>query len=386
MGRLSIGRTGAAVAVVVAGGLAVWLGATTLPGLQSAKAAAPQAQASGAAVATTPASASAANNSATAAKPAQVQAAAAAKAVQGPTPVFVLNSLDATISVVDPVSWKEQSRIPTGKEPHHLYLTPDEKSLVVANALGDSLTLIDPRTGAVQKVVRDIVDPYHLRFSPDMKWFVTAANRLNHIDFYRWDAATHTPTLVKRVSTGKTPSHLFIDAQSKTLYSTMQDSDALVAIDVATQTIKARVPTGPMPADVYGSPDGKKLFVGLTGGDGVEVFDITGPTPRSVGQIKTAAGAHAFRAAGDDRHLYVSNRVANTISKIDMVTSQVVANYPAPGGPDCMDVSADGRYIYVASRWARKLSVIDTVEKKVINQVNVGKSPHGVWTLAHAAR
>ena len=310
----------------------------------------------------------------------------AARAVQGPTPIFVLNSLDASISVIDSATWKEQSRIPTGKEPHHLYLTPDEKSLVVANALGDSLTLIDPRTGAVQRVIRDIVDPYHLRFSPDMKWFITAANRLNHIDFYRWDAATQTPTLVKRVSTGKTPSHLFIDAQSKTLYSTMQDSDALVAIDIATQTIKARMPTGPMPADLYGSPDGKKLFIGLTGGDGVEVFDITGPEPRSTGQIKTAAGAHAFRAAGDGRHLYVSNRVANTISKIDMVTNQVVANYPAPGGPDCMDVSADGRYIFVASRWARKLSVIDTVEKKVINQVNVGKSPHGVWTLSHAAR
>lgn len=310
----------------------------------------------------------------------------ASRAVQGPTPIFVLNSLDASISVVDPLTWKEQSRIPTGKEPHHLYLTPDEKSLVVANALGDSLSLIDPRTGAVQRVIRDIVDPYHLRFSPDMKWFITAANRLNHIDFYRWDAATQTPTLVKRVSTGKTPSHLFVDAQSKTLYSTMQDSDALVAIDIATQTIKSRVPTGPMPADVYGSPDGKKLFVGLTGGDGVEVFDLTGAEPRSVGQIKTAAGAHAFRAAGDDRHLFVSNRVANTISKIDMATSQVVANYPAPGGPDCMDVSADGRYIYVASRWARKLSVIDTVEKKVVNQVNVGKSPHGVWTLSHAAR
>ena len=51
-----------------------------------------------------------------------------------------------------------------------------------------------------------------------------------------------------------------------------------------------------------------------------------------------------------------------------------------------MDVSADGRYLLVSSRWARKLSVIDTVEKKVVQQVKVGKSPHGVWTLAHAQR
>ena len=110
-------------------------------------------------------------------------------------PIFVLNSLEANISLVDPVTWKEVRRIPTGKEPHHLYLTPDEKSLIVANALSDSLTFVDPRTGEVQRTVRGIIDPYHLRFSPDMKWFVTAANRLNHVDIYRWEA--NELTLVK---------------------------------------------------------------------------------------------------------------------------------------------------------------------------------------------
>ncbi|MFT6590885.1 MAG: YVTN family beta-propeller protein, partial [Rhodoferax sp.] len=57
-------------------------------------------------------------------------------------PIFVLNSQDASISVIDPVSWQETKRIPTGKEPHHLYLTPDEKSLVIANALSDSLLFV----------------------------------------------------------------------------------------------------------------------------------------------------------------------------------------------------------------------------------------------------
>ena len=61
-------------------------------------------------------------------------------------PVFVLNSLDATVSVIDPVTFREINRIAVGKEPHHLYMTPDDKSLLVANALGDSLTFIDPAT------------------------------------------------------------------------------------------------------------------------------------------------------------------------------------------------------------------------------------------------
>ena len=120
-------------------------------------------------------------------------------------PVLVLNSLDGTVSVINATSWTETRRIATGKEPHHLYLTPDEKSVIVANAGGDSLTFIDPRTAEVQRTLRGILDPYHLRFSPDMKWFVTAANRLNHVDLYHWDG--RDPELAKRIPTGRTPSH-----------------------------------------------------------------------------------------------------------------------------------------------------------------------------------
>ncbi len=303
---------------------------------------------------------------------------------QGPAPLFVLNSFDSSVSVIDPVTWTETRRIVTGKEPHHLYLTPDEKSVIVANAAADSLTFIDPRTGAVQRTLRDILDPYHLRFSPDMKWFVTAANRLHHVDLYRWDGSQ--PVLVRRIPSRKTPSHLWIDSASTTVYVTMQDSNELVAIDLATQSIRWRTPTGPMPADVYGLPGDKRLLVALTGSDAVEVFDVSGPAPIQTGRITTAAGAHAFRAHGDGRHVWVSNRVHNSVSKIDLQTLQVVQQIAVPSGPDCMDISRDSKTLYVTSRWAARLSVVDLVQGRLVRQVRVGRSPHGVWTLDHAPR
>ena len=311
-------------------------------------------------------------------------AAPRAYASSGAYPVFVLNSLDASISVIDPKTWVETSRIATGKEPHHMYLTPDERSLIIANAVGDSLLFVDPKTAAVQRTVRGISDPYQLRFSPDMKWFVTAGNRLNHVDLYQWDG--HDLTLQKRIATGKTPSHLWIDGKSSLVYATMQDSDELVAIDLKGQSLLWRIKTGPLPADIYGTSDDKFLFIGLTGGEGVEVYDVSGTHPRLVKTVPTGKGAHAFRAVGDQRHIYVSNRVANTISEIDMQTQQVVDQFPGPGGPDCMEVTGDGKQILLSSRWARKLSVIDIASHQVIRQVNVGKSPHGVWTLDHAGR
>ena len=302
---------------------------------------------------------------------------------QSPAPIFVLNSLDANVSVIDPVSWRVVKTLPTGKEPHHLYLTPDEKSVIVANAAGDSLTFIDPRTAEIQRVVRSIIDPYHLRLSPDRKWLVTVANRLDHIDLYRWDGTQ--PTLVKRLPSGKTPSHIWIDSKSTTMYTTMQDSNELVAVDLATQSIRWRIPTGPMPADVFGTSDDRHLLVANTGGFDVQVFDITVNPARLVKTIRTGEGAHAFRALGDGRHVLVSNRVADTISRIDLSRMEVVGEFKAPGGPDCMEVTADGKLL-VSSRWVRRMTVIDLATGKIERQVKVGKSPHGIWTLNHAKR
>ncbi|WP_310461564.1 beta-propeller fold lactonase family protein [Sphaerotilus sp.] len=321
--------------------------------------------------------------------PAKPVVAAASAPVVARPPIFVLNSLDATISVIDPVSMTELRRLPTGKEPHHLYLSPDEKSLLVANAVGNTITLVDPRTGQIQRTMTDIVDPYQLRFSPDMKWFVTAANRLNHIDLYRVTrpaAGGFELALTKRLPTGKTPSHVIIDTKSTVVYASIQDDDQITAIDLASQTTRWTVPSGKTPADVFLSADDKTLLVGLTGDAFVEAYDVSVTPPKLVKRIPTGAGAHAFRAWGDQRHVLVSNRVANTISRIDIQTLAVVDNYPAPSGPDCMDLSPDRKFIYVASRWAGKLTVIDTEQKKVVRQINVGKSPHGVWTLEHAGR
>jgi YVTN family beta-propeller protein len=304
------------------------------------------------------------------------------------TPIFVLNSLDASISVIDPGSFTELRRIPTGKEPHHLYPTPDGKSLIVANALGDSLTLVDPRSGDVQRTITPVSNPNQLRFSPDMKWLAVAASRLDRVDIYRWqpDDAAAPLKLAGGVRAARTPSHLAIDSKSTTVYATLQDSDELVAIDLLTRKPRWKIATGRLPADVYLTPDDRLLLVALTGDDQVEVYDVSQPTPKRIKRVQTGAGAHMFRARGDGRHVFVGNRVANTVSLIDTQSLSVVASYPAPGGPDGIELMADGKTLLVSARWANKLSVIDIDKMQLVRQVDVGRSPHGVWTLDHAER
>ena len=47
---------------------------------------------------------------------------------------IVLNSRDASVSLIDQSTYTVVAQVSVGKEPHHLYPVPDGRSLIVANA------------------------------------------------------------------------------------------------------------------------------------------------------------------------------------------------------------------------------------------------------------
>lgn len=292
---------------------------------------------------------------------------------------IVLNSGDGTVSLIDKVKKQEIKRFPVGKEPHHLMATPDDQYLIVANAVSNDLVLLDPKTGEIKRRVEKISDPYQIGFSPDRKWFVSVSLRLNRTDIYDGDFK-----LIKRLPTPKAPSHVAFTSDSKLAFITLQDSNQLAAIDLATQTVRWTMPVGKMPAGVWVTPDDKHVLIGMTGEDYVEVVDWR--AQKTVKKIKTGKGAHNFIAMGDGRRILVSNRVENTVNIIDQETLSVIDTIKVPGGPDCMELTADGKELWVTSRWAQKVTIIDMPTKQIQKQIPVGKSPHGIYFMGHAAR
>ncbi|MCL4744204.1 MAG: beta-propeller fold lactonase family protein [Burkholderiaceae bacterium] len=293
---------------------------------------------------------------------------------------IVLNSRDATVSLIDQKTYTETARIDVGKEPHHLYLKPDGKSLIVANAVSNDLHFLDPRTGQLQRRMRNVDDPYQIGFSPDNRWFVSVALRLDRVDLYRYDGREITES--KRITVPKAPSHVWFSADSRFAFVTLQDSDEVAAIDLERQELAWTIKVGKQPAGIIVTPDDKLLLVGIMGEDYVEAIDWR--ARKTVARIRTDKGAHNFRGLGDGRHVFVSNRVANTVSRIDMKTLTVVETFAVPGGPDCMEVTADQRELWVTSRFRRQVSVIDLGTRKLVREIPVGRSPHGIYFHSRA--
>ena len=294
---------------------------------------------------------------------------------------IILNSRDASVSLIDQDRLAEVDRVTVGKEPHHLYPTPDNSELIVACSASDDLYLLDPDSGEVRNRVRRIDDPYQLAYSPNQRWFVTAALRLDRVDIYRHEGSAFL--ISARLPMARLPSHLWFSADNRHVFVTLQGSDEIAAIDVESQTMLWRMPVGRQPAGILVSPDDQLLYVGVMGEDHVAVIDWR--RQQLVSRIRTGNGAHNFRGVGDGRHLLVSNRVAGTVSVIDMARREVVSEFASAGGPDCMELADDGRTLWVTTRWNKRVNVVDLFSGQIIARIPVGRSPHGVYLHNRAA-
>jgi DNA-binding beta-propeller fold protein YncE len=291
--------------------------------------------------------------------------------------IIVLNSGEATLSLIDPRTYEVVGKVPTGKEPHHLFPTPDNQSLIVANSVSNSLLFVDPRTGAPQRTIDHVEDPYQLGFSPDRKWFVTTGLRLDRLDIYHYGGGSDI-ALAKRLPLSAMPSHLAFTSDSRTVFVSLQVSGELAAIDLPTQTLLWKMPVGPAPAGLWLTPGGKYLLVAMTGADYLAVVDWR--NRKIVKQIQVGKAAHNFRSLVDGRHVLVSSRVSNTISILDEETLEKTGEIgDLLPGPDDMELSADKRYLWVTFRFAKHVGMIDMQTKKLVRTVPVGRSPHGIY-------
>jgi len=298
-----------------------------------------------------------------------------------PKLAIVLNSAEASVSLIDMPTRKVVKTVPVGKEPHHLMLTPDQKTLLIANAAGNDVQLMNPVNGELTGKIPEIIDPYQIGYSPNHKWFIANGNRLERVDIYAADGANLK--LAKTIKLAKTPSHIAYTSDSKIAFITLQDSSELAAIDLATQTLLWKMPTGNTPAGLWMTPGDQYLLVGITGEDNVQVIDWK--NRKEVKRIVTGKGAHNFRPLGDKKQVFVSNRIAASISLINMQTLEKVGNITGlPSGPDDMEITPDGKTMWVTFRFAKKVGVIDIPSMKLIATIPVGKSPHGIFFTPRA--
>ncbi|PYO31162.1 MAG: hypothetical protein DMD32_10510 [Gemmatimonadetes bacterium] len=308
--------------------------------------------------------------------------------------VYVPNSKDGTVTVIDPLTYRVLRSFATGALPQHVVPSYDLLTLWVANNLGNTLTPIDPANGREGPSV-PVADPYNLYFTPDGHWAIVVAERLRRLDFR--DA--HTMALVQSVPVEcRGVDHMEFSADGHFAIATCEFSGELLKLDLATRRVVGYLLLDPdglgaraMPQDIRASPDGHVFYVADMMANGVYLVDPD--AFRRVGFVATGKGTHGIYPSRDGRRMYISNRGWNTtaggrhgpgsITVLDPATQRIVATWPVPGGgsPDMGNVTADGRELWLSGRYDSEVYVFDAQTGRLTHRIAVGREPHGlcVW-------
>lgn len=294
-----------------------------------------------------------------------------------PARVYVPNERSASVSVIDPETYRVIGRIKVGAYPQHVTPGWDLTRLYVNDA---ALTELDARTGAVVGAIK-VAMPYNLYFSLDGSKAIVVAEDLNRLDFYErttWKLLKSVPIPWPGID------HLDMSADGSYLIATTEFSGRVVKVDVNAMALIGSLFVGGLPIDVKLAPAGDVFYVTNQGRHGVSLVD--GAALKEVGFIQTGRGAHGLTASRDGRRLYVSNRLARTISVIDLSSRKVVANWTVGGSPDMLSLSADGRRLWTASRFGSTVTVIDTTSGEVVRTIQVESAPHGLTFFPQPGR
>ena len=299
-----------------------------------------------------------------------------------PALVYVPNSMSNTVDVISQKTLKVVAHFPTGALPQHVTPAYDLKTLYVDNDEGNSLTPIDPRTGRPGRPI-PVTDPYNLYFTPNGAYAIVVAERLRRLDF----RDPHTMALRHSLSVPQCAGvdHMDFSADGRYAYASCEFSGAMIVIDLRDLRVVQTLPLhggSSSPQDVKLSPDGRTLYVADMRNNGVWELAMN-PRLRVERLLPTGAGAHGLYPSRDARDMYVSNRMAGTISVVSFATKKVVKLWrlPAPASPDMGGVSADGRTLWLSGRYNSVVYAIDTRTGRLRAAIPVGSGPHGlcVW-------
>jgi DNA-binding beta-propeller fold protein YncE len=296
--------------------------------------------------------------------------------------VYVPDSGDGDVRVIDPATFKVLDRFHAGIEVQHVVPAYDMRTLYATDDIGNTITPIDPRTGAHGARI-PIADPYNMYFWPDGSAAVSVAEARRELVFYDWHTWKQQGVLSVPGCAGI--DHADFTMDGRTAVFTCEFAGRVAVVDVASRkllrTIDMPVRNTHMgPQDIKLAPDGRRFYVADSDQGGLWVLD--GAATKVVDQIPLAAGTHGIYPSRNGRHLYVTNRIAGSVSVLDPATGLIQATWPIPhGSPDMGGVTADGRQLWLSGRYNREVYVLSTATGHLLARIPVGDGPHGlcVW-------
>jgi YVTN family beta-propeller protein len=277
--------------------------------------------------------------------------------------VYVSDEDGGNVVVISTSSDAVIARIPVGKRPRGLRVSPDGTRLFVA------LSGLPKAGPGVDESKLPPADP--------------SADGIGIVDL-------SSLKLLRVIPGGKDPELFDVTSDGKRLWVSNEDAAEASLIDVDAGQIVRHVPVGKEPEGVAIHPGGKVVYVTNEGDNTVSVLDIDSGQP--VAQIATGGRPRSVVFTADGRRAFIACETTHTLTIIDAQTNTRSGEFDLPGElvrPMGLVISPDGRTLYATGGRGKTVHVVGLDEpaptlKTTIAEV--GARPWGIGITRSGTR
>ncbi len=294
--------------------------------------------------------------------------------------IFVANSVDNTVSVIDPATDTVVATIPVGSSPAGVVVNPATARAYVANRLGNTVSVIDITNNTLVNTINVLItSPTGLGIDASIdKVFVSNDYSSNSVDYIDVASGNTVGTITFGAAYGQG-----VAANPVTHKAYATDWGTVYVIDTLTNTTTgSSIAVGGTTVSWFGvavNSATNRIYVTDTTSTG-QVFVIDGNTDSQIVAATMAVGMNPEGIAIHEAasRAYVANSGGGTVSVIDTTSNTVVTTITVGITPMAVAVQPSANRAYVTNSGSGTVSVIDTTTNTVVKSITVGTGPLGI--------
>ena len=286
------------------------------------------------------------------------------------------------------------TKIPVGRMPHQLSVSPDGKFVAVNNRMANTTSIIDPI--AMKEIVRLPVgkQPHGIIWSPDAKTLFVAHEKDTYIARFEEGTWKSLPPLMVGV-----PQHVLTmsAARPNELWFTVTNSnenDHLRVFDLDTKVI-TKVKVNDV-HDVYFTPDGSEMWSSSSGfldkpSDRMVIYDPIAKTVKEEIHFKGRYPFHTLKSFQDGVYypsntsvMVLSDHIGPSLLWVDWRERTIIGETKLGQQPFHSTYDPEGNRMLVTTNVDGMVNVIDMKTRQVVQKLPVTKA-HGIASVGIAA-
>jgi YVTN family beta-propeller protein len=307
--------------------------------------------------------------------------------------LFVVNGEGNSISVVNASTNEVAGTIAVQNAPfpHHVNLSPDKASLAVAIPGSDlsgghggsghsaghgsapmgAILRLDALTGATQSA-RRLDGPNHNGiFSADGKEIWTSQMTMKGTVLVL-DASTLTTK--KTIPVGDMPAEVTFSRDGKYAFVANGMSNDVTVIDAAAKSLVKTIAVGADPVGAWSGIDG----VMYVDNEAAKTLTAINATSLEVVRTYSLGFTPGMAATAPNGELWVTDSTNGKVVFYSTATGMKLGELATAAGAHAIAFSADGKAAYVSNQGAGSVSVINAAGRSIVKTIAVGTKPNGM--------